>query len=603
MYTGKRQGAQGHAHPDGAGVGGWTRPPRSRRPRAARRTRPGAPGAARVERRLGDARARRGARLGGRADVRRRPRADRRLAARRRRGRRADRGLARRGRSSSATLLLIHDLHPVPLEQRVQDALDSVRPYMESHGGNVELLSLEHGVARIHLRGSCSDCSASSVTLELAIKQALEEAAPDLEGLEVEGVAPQTAGGPGCRWSPAWLRRPPTGMELPMVMSAPAGRAARGSTSSRSASSPTARSRRSASPAATWSWPTSRARCSPTATVAPAAARRCTTGLLPPARSRARSCARSFFLPRAGRSMDDDQRPARAGAAAARAGPREGGAGAMSDGRPPAGRRRRRRPRRRAGGRRRGLRGLARVATPPSPLRAAPASRGCQPDDRARAISAASASPRTTAICCTCPSAGSCARARRAGRCARARATTARPATGRCGSRTSTSPTICGRASRSRSGWRSSWSRRSPRASSRCTRARPGATESELHFDSWSRMRRAQPGPRRARAGHRGADRRTACPIRPTYVIAPIDRCYALTGTIKAHWEGISGGSGGRGRGRAILRRAAREGDGGLSDRRRGMDSTPSSGAGASRPISSSPCSEPARSSTRPRRC
>ncbi len=90
-----------------------------------------------------------------------------------------------------ATLLLIHDLHPVPLEQRVQQALDSVRPYMESHGGNVELLSLEDGVARIHLQGSCSDCSASSVTLELAIKQALEEAAPDLEGLDVEGVAPQ----------------------------------------------------------------------------------------------------------------------------------------------------------------------------------------------------------------------------------------------------------------------------------------------------------------------------------------------------------------------------------------------------------------------------
>jgi Fe-S cluster biogenesis protein NfuA len=93
-----------------------------------------------------------------------------------------------------ATLLLIHDLHPLPLEVRVRNALDSVRPYMESHGGNVELLSLRDGVARIHLRGSCSDCSASSVTLELAIKQALEEAAPDLEGLEVEGMAPQMPG-------------------------------------------------------------------------------------------------------------------------------------------------------------------------------------------------------------------------------------------------------------------------------------------------------------------------------------------------------------------------------------------------------------------------
>ena len=99
-----------------------------------------------------------------------------------------------------ATLLLIHDLHPVPLEDRVQGALESVRPYMESHGGNVELLSLEHGIARIHLRGSCSDCSASAVTLELAIKQALEDAAPDLEGLEVEGVAPTHSTAPGCRW-------------------------------------------------------------------------------------------------------------------------------------------------------------------------------------------------------------------------------------------------------------------------------------------------------------------------------------------------------------------------------------------------------------------
>jgi Fe-S cluster biogenesis protein NfuA/nitrite reductase/ring-hydroxylating ferredoxin subunit len=116
-----------------------------------------------------------------------------------------------------ATLLLIHDLHPIPLEDRVQAALDSVRPYMESHGGNVELLSLEHGVARIHLRGSCSDCSASSVTLELAIKQALEDAAPDLEGLEVEGVAPQLTGlGLPMAADPA-----PTGMELPIVMAGP----------------------------------------------------------------------------------------------------------------------------------------------------------------------------------------------------------------------------------------------------------------------------------------------------------------------------------------------------------------------------------------------
>jgi Fe-S cluster biogenesis protein NfuA/nitrite reductase/ring-hydroxylating ferredoxin subunit len=128
-----------------------------------------------------------------------------------------------------ATLLLIHDLHPVPLEQRVQEALETVRPYMESHGGNVEFLGLEEGVARLHLRGSCSDCSASTVTLELAIKRALEEAAPDLVGLEVQGVAPQMSGlalpmsDSGLPMATGLSSGEPSEAELPVLMSGPDG--------------------------------------------------------------------------------------------------------------------------------------------------------------------------------------------------------------------------------------------------------------------------------------------------------------------------------------------------------------------------------------------
>jgi Fe-S cluster biogenesis protein NfuA/nitrite reductase/ring-hydroxylating ferredoxin subunit len=88
-----------------------------------------------------------------------------------------------------ASLLLIHGLYPVDLETRVLEALDQVRPYMESHGGDVELLGVEDGVARMRLVGHCEGCPASESTLELAIKKALEETAPDLDGLEVEGVA------------------------------------------------------------------------------------------------------------------------------------------------------------------------------------------------------------------------------------------------------------------------------------------------------------------------------------------------------------------------------------------------------------------------------
>jgi Fe-S cluster biogenesis protein NfuA len=89
-----------------------------------------------------------------------------------------------------ASLLLIHDLFPIDLETRVREALATVRPYMESHGGDVELLGIDDGVARLRLEGHCKGCPASAATLELAIKEAIEEAAPDLAGLEVEGVVP-----------------------------------------------------------------------------------------------------------------------------------------------------------------------------------------------------------------------------------------------------------------------------------------------------------------------------------------------------------------------------------------------------------------------------
>jgi hypothetical protein len=70
-----------------------------------------------------------------------------------------------------------------------------------------------------------------------------------------------------------------------------------------------------------------------------------------------------------------------------------------------------------------------------------------------------------------------------------------------------------------------------------------GATESELHFESWSRMLELNPILAGMEPDIEGLiANRLADP--PIYAIAPIDRCYALTGTIKAHWEGISGGPG-----------------------------------------------------------
>lgn len=85
-------------------------------------------------------------------------------------------------------LLLLHGLHPVPLEARVRGALDEVRPYLESHGGGVELLGIEEGVVRLALQGSCSGCPSSSATLKLAVEDAIGKVAPDVERIEAEGV-------------------------------------------------------------------------------------------------------------------------------------------------------------------------------------------------------------------------------------------------------------------------------------------------------------------------------------------------------------------------------------------------------------------------------
>lgn len=120
-----------------------------------------------------------------------------------------------------ASLLVIHDLYPIDLETRVREALDSVRPYMESHGGDIEIVGLEDGVARLKLVGHCRGCPASEATLELAIKTALEEHAPDLAGLEVDGVRylgtngghPDTPADAGAAqaWTELDLAWPPSG--------------------------------------------------------------------------------------------------------------------------------------------------------------------------------------------------------------------------------------------------------------------------------------------------------------------------------------------------------------------------------------------------------
>lgn len=87
-----------------------------------------------------------------------------------------------------SALFILHGLHPLDRETRIMQALDEIRPSLTSRGGTVEFLGLEEGVAHVRLAGSSHGCSSSTMTLKLAIEEAIYKAAPDLNGLEVEGV-------------------------------------------------------------------------------------------------------------------------------------------------------------------------------------------------------------------------------------------------------------------------------------------------------------------------------------------------------------------------------------------------------------------------------
>ncbi|GAA4209801.1 NifU family protein [Streptosporangium oxazolinicum] len=86
-------------------------------------------------------------------------------------------------------LLVLHDLHPLSTAERVRDALDTVRPHLGSHEGGVELLGVgEDGIVRLRLEGTCNGCPSSRITVTDAIERAIAQAAPEVAGVEVEGV-------------------------------------------------------------------------------------------------------------------------------------------------------------------------------------------------------------------------------------------------------------------------------------------------------------------------------------------------------------------------------------------------------------------------------
>lgn len=87
-------------------------------------------------------------------------------------------------------LLSMYELAPVEERIQVEEALDEVRPYIESHGGELELLDVEDGSVHVRMSGACHGCAASAMTLRRGIEEKLRERYPGFR--EVVAHDPET---------------------------------------------------------------------------------------------------------------------------------------------------------------------------------------------------------------------------------------------------------------------------------------------------------------------------------------------------------------------------------------------------------------------------
>ena len=72
------------------------------------------------------------------------------------------------------------------LKERVEKALDSIRPALMADGGNVELVDIEDGIVKVRLQGACGTCPSALMTLKQGIEVKVKEDVPEI--LEVEAV-------------------------------------------------------------------------------------------------------------------------------------------------------------------------------------------------------------------------------------------------------------------------------------------------------------------------------------------------------------------------------------------------------------------------------
>ena len=70
------------------------------------------------------------------------------------------------------------------VKEKVERALDELRPQLQADGGDIELLGVENGVVKVRLKGACAGCPMSTMTLKMGVEQHLKKKIPEIVRVE-----------------------------------------------------------------------------------------------------------------------------------------------------------------------------------------------------------------------------------------------------------------------------------------------------------------------------------------------------------------------------------------------------------------------------------
>ncbi|HUS44762.1 MAG TPA: NifU family protein [Phycisphaerae bacterium] len=70
------------------------------------------------------------------------------------------------------------------MEEKVAAVIDEIRPMLQAHGGDIQLVSVEEGVVKVKLQGACAGCPGALMTLKAGVERRIKEQVPEIERVE-----------------------------------------------------------------------------------------------------------------------------------------------------------------------------------------------------------------------------------------------------------------------------------------------------------------------------------------------------------------------------------------------------------------------------------